>query len=87
MIIVRVELLSAITGKTTELARMEICNEGDSPDPKRGNYSVRTLRGRSTDALNERTTQRTGKVANYPRLAVHVWNLVARALKSMGYNQ
>ena len=87
MIIVRVELWSAITGETTELARMEICNDGDHPNHKRGNYSARTLRGRDTAALNKRVTQRNGEVKDYPRLAVHVWNLVARALKAMRYEE
>lgn len=87
MIIVSVQLLSAITGKTTELARMEICNDGQHPNPKRGNYTVRTLRGRDTATLNKRSTQREGSVADYPRLAVHVWNLVARALAAMRYDQ
>lgn len=87
MIIVRVELLSAITGKTTELARMEICNDGTVADPSKGNYTARTLRGRSTAALNQRIGQRDGRIKDYPRLAVHVWNLVARALKAMRYDQ
>lgn len=87
MIIVRVELHSAVTGKTTELARMEIRNSGYSNDPNIGDYSVRTLRGRSKEDLDRRTPQRSGHVYDYPRLAVHVWNLVARALKEMGYNK
>lgn len=87
MIIVQVKLLSAITGKTTELARMEICNQGTHPNPKRGHYSVRTLRGRDREALNKRSTQRDGVVEDYPREAIHVWNLVARALSIMGYSK
>lgn len=88
MIIVQVKLLSAITGKTTELARMEICNTGNHPKPKqRGHYAVRTLRGRDREALNKRSTQRDAVVEDYPREALHVWNLVARALAKMGYDK
>lgn len=85
MIVVQVTLLSAVTGKAQELARMEIANDGDHPNHRRGNYSVRTLKGRSTGDLNRRTTQREAKVKDHARLALHVWNLVAKALKAMRY--
>jgi hypothetical protein len=85
MIIVRVELHSAITGKTTELARMHLCNAGGSDTVR--DYDVRTLRGRSTRALDAGLVQRKGKVLGHPSLAVHVWNLVARALAAMGYGK
>lgn len=87
MIVVKVELWSAVTGQKTELARMEIANDGAHPNPRRGNYTVRTLRGRSEEDLNRRTTQKSAKVDNWPRLALHVWNLVAESLKNMGYGQ
>lgn len=87
MIIVRVELLSAISGETTELARMHICNEGGTRT--HGDYGVYMLRGRDTEALdkswrNERYTH-TGKVTNHARLSEHVWNLVGKALAAAGY--
>jgi len=83
MIVVRVELHSAITGQITELARMYISNIGGTRN--NGNYDVRVLRGRDRDALNQNRVQRTGKVQNYPRLKLHVWNLVIRALTAAGY--
>ncbi|AUW59414.1 hypothetical protein C1T17_16295 [Sphingobium sp. SCG-1] len=83
MIVVRVELLSAIDGKTTELARMHICNVGGTV--QRGDYDCQTLRGRSTADLDRATPQRKGEVRGHPRLAQHVWNLVAKALASMAY--
>lgn len=83
MIIVRVELHSAITGKVTEIARMGIANAGG--DHTRGDYRVETYRGRSGEALSRRVVQRSGEVRDYPRLAIHVWHLVARALVAMGY--
>jgi len=92
MIIVRVELWSAVTGEQTELARMAIDNIGGNANL--GDYRARTLRGRSVEALdrallNIQSTgvQREGRVLRHPRLREHVWNLVAKALANMGYGQ
>jgi hypothetical protein len=89
MIVVRVELHSAINGRVTELARMEIANDGQASveNPNRGDYAVRTLRGRSREQLDKRSTQRSGFVRNHARLAEHVWNLVAKALKALKYGE
>lgn len=84
MIVVRVELWSAVTGSVTELARMHICNDGQSSAALH-NYDGRTLRGRSTAQLDRAITQRTGRVEGYPRERIHVWHLVARMLKALGY--
>ena len=83
MIVVRVELHSAVTRKVTEIARMQIRNAGG--DRKVARYSVETLRGRSREQLDRRECQRSGTVENYPRLSIHVWHLVARALCAMKY--
>lgn len=87
MIVVRVELWSAVTGNITELARMTLDNVGGSN--QLGDYRVRTLRGRSAQALDRAmisgTVQREGEVHRHPRLREHVWNLVAKALASMRY--
>lgn len=85
MIVVKVELWSAITGDVTELARMEICNDGKSLNPRVSDYTVRTLRGRSKEALDKRVTQHIGGVVGHRRLDLHVWHLVAKALASVGY--
>lgn len=85
MIVVRVELWSAIDGSTTELARMVIDNVGCSPSGKIADYRVRTLRGRSKADLDRFTVQHTGRVYGHRRLALHVWHLVAKALKTVGY--
>lgn len=92
MIIVRVELWSAVNGQKTELARMVIDNIGGTD--QRGDYRTRTLRGRSEDALDKAMltmstggTQREGKVMGHPRLREHVWNLVAKALTGLRYGQ
>jgi hypothetical protein len=83
MIIVRVELHSAITGEVTEIACMGIANIGGTATL--GDYRAATWRGRSRRALAERLVQRTAEVRKYPRLAIHVWHLVARSLVAMGY--
>ena len=92
MIVIRVELWSAVNGEKTELARMVIDNVGGTNTL--GDYRCRTLRGRSREALdkallalctNGSGTQREGQVTGHPRLREHVWNLVAKALTSMRY--
>ena len=83
MIIVKVELHSAITGKITELARMRITNEGGTN--VRGDYFGVTFRGRDSKALDKNAINKFGSVKNYPRLQLHVWNLVGRMLSTMGY--
>lgn len=87
MIVVRVELHSAVTRKVTELARMYIANDGTHPNPRRGNYMCRTIRGRSKDQLDKGPAHRNGGVHDHPRLAQHIWNLVAKCLFSMQYGQ
>lgn len=83
MIIIRVELHSAINGKVSEIARMYIANVGGTKQS--GDYRVATLRGRSKESLDKKIPQRTGDVFAYPRLRLHVWHLVAAALSSLGY--
>lgn len=91
MIVVKVELMSAITGKTTELARMTICNEGTSNNPNFGDYTCKTHRGRDREILEKSmrdgSSTRAGTVKHHARLAQHVWNLVAKALKNMNYGE
>ena len=77
MLVVRVELHSAITRKITEIAQMCISNVGGTT--ARGNYEARTFIKGSSEVA------RAGQVYDYPRQSKHVWNLVARALHSMSY--
>lgn len=89
MLVIRVELWSAITGVKTEIARMDICNVGGTKT--RGDYECRTIHGRDKEKLdhshrNGRHT-RKGEVKDHPRLASHVWNLVAKALNNMEYGK
>ncbi len=84
MIVIKVELWSARTGKKTELARMHISNMGDGTDI-RANYVGETFKGRSKDALDRRNVARRGIVSDWPKQRNHVWMLVAKMLKTMGY--
>jgi hypothetical protein len=85
MIVVKVELHSVVTGRVTEIARMNIANDGKSNSANVGSYDAATLRGRDTRALDRGTPQRHAHVENYPRQAIHVWNLVQACLTLMGY--
>lgn len=85
MIVVRVELHSAGKGSVTELARMEIFNDESGTDQFR-NYGARTLRGRNKESLDQHIVQRTGAVRHWPSASLHVWNLVATALRNMRYD-
>lgn len=88
MIKVTIELISAITGRTSEIGRMYLCNDGDKSAGTRGvrgDYLVGVCRRGSTavpspvDPDGPRPT-RAGRVLDYPRLSYNVWRLVARAL-------
>ena len=74
MLLVKIELHSARTGKVTEIGRMHIINNGRGT-PKRGEYDVRIMRKGTTN-----TVQREGMVRDYPRQSYTVWELVRRAL-------
>ena len=84
MIVVSVTLFSARDGSKTELARMHICND-ETGTPTLRNYICRALRGRSSQQLDENRIQREGTVKDWPSESVHIWNLVAIALRNMGY--
>lgn len=87
MIVIRVELWSAVTGDVTEIARMTIDNVGGTAQS--GDYRVRTMRGRSAKALHKAmltgSVTREGEVLGHPRLREHVWSLVAKALNAVNY--
>jgi hypothetical protein len=72
MILVTVQLISAITGETTEIARMTISNKGGAPNPRRGDYVGKTYLGRSREVLHRSMLRdnisRQADVDNHPRL-------------------
>lgn len=84
MLIVRVELVSAITGKVTEIAKMRIANTGTGT-PERGIYTGAAVKKGSPIPYLPKHVMRYGEVFDYPRKSTHVWNLVARMLKAMEY--
>lgn len=92
MIVVRVELWSAITGQKSEIGRMVVDNIGGTV--QHGDYRCRTYRGRDECALDRAMIEggksnitREGRVTNHASLKEHVWNLIAKSLSSMGYGQ
>lgn len=91
MLVIKVELHSAITGKISRLATMFICNDA-SGNRKRGNYTFAVFRkGQKPeeDMYAKRTLPqplRQGGLADYPRLSLPVWCLVKRALEKLDYN-
>lgn len=74
MIILKIELHSAITGKVTEIGRAHIINDGTGTH-KCGNYDIHVMRKGTTNKV-----QRSGRVTDYPRQAYTVWELVRRGL-------
>lgn len=85
MLVVKVELHSAVTGQVTELGRTYIWNDGTSKIRERGNYKAAVCRKGSYDpaaAIREGKALRYGEVKDYPRLSYNVWRLVSRALLS-----
>lgn len=88
MIVIRIELWSAVTGEKTELARMRIVNRGtDTGTRSLRDYDGVTFRGRDRAALDRQVPQHRGKLDRYPSQALHLWNLVADMLKDMGYGR
>ena len=84
MIVIKVELWARdpkIFGKVnvTQLAEMHISNDGTGTDNKM-NYNGAVMR---KPWFTKKT--RIGRVENYPRHDKVIWVLIARMLKSMGY--
>lgn len=76
MIVVKVELHSAITGQITLLGKAIIANDGRGTCAS-GNYWM-DLRGKNNVAMKDRV-----RIEKWPRQAKHVWALVARMLQEV----
>jgi len=79
MLVIKVELHSAITGQISEIARMRIYNDMTG-SREIGNYVA--------DVFDDETKTKitaTGAVKKYPRLTAPVWSLVAKSLKAAGF--
>jgi hypothetical protein len=81
MIVVKIELHSVITRRTTEIGRMYIWNKGG--DHEHGDYDVRVMnKGKlDGDPRLESDICRSGEVTKYPR-SYNVWRLISRAVRS-----
>lgn len=93
MIVIKVELHSAVTHQITELARTVIYNNGGTGTL--GDYKTFACRGRDAEALQKNmvavlqgaTPIHSGEVLKHQRLTEHVLNLVAKSLTAMGYGK
>lgn len=98
MIVVKLELHSAVTKEVTQLGQIVIANTGKG-SRTRGNYTVRQARKDRLIALtlpdgslayDEKAylnPQRQGEVLDHARLAKPVWNLIFKALKALGHDK
>lgn len=86
MLIVRVELHSAITHQVIEIARMRICNDGVGTNTV-GHYTGETFVGRDSRTLENSRVSKEARVDNWRRNDYHVWNLVRQMLTNMGYTK
>lgn len=85
MLVIKIELHSAITGEVSEIGRMIIANDGKG-DYDVGHYDVRVARkGVSDNVKVYHAPQRKGRVENHRRNSNSVWVLVAKALASVGF--
>lgn len=84
MIVVRIELWSAITGEKTKLAEMKIGNVTDDDSPHKG-YNVCDYKGWVMRKPDFQKVTREGIVKGHRRNDLTVWHLLAKMLKNMGY--
>jgi hypothetical protein len=85
---VTIELLSAITHRTTQIGCMYLANDGDKSDGtggRLGDYLVGVCR-RGSEAVpapvnpDGQKPTRSGRVRDYPRNSYNVWRLIGRAI-------
>ena len=81
MLVVRIELHSANTGRVTEIGKMLIGNDESAVVPGYGNYNVVLCRVGSHATSNKR--RRLGRVEGYPRETANIWDLISRAIASV----
>jgi len=87
MIRISVQLVSAVSDeRSKEIARMHIFNDATGT-PTQGIYNGHTVRGRGKKMLDRGDTTRTFTGLRHARLSLHIWHLVAKALKEMGYDK
>lgn len=83
MLVVKIEVHSAIDGRVEEIGRTYIANDGTGT-PARGNYNVAVCRRGNTGIPETiggmEAAVRTGRVLDYHRNSYNVWRLISRAL-------
>lgn len=80
MIVVEVKLVSAIDeSRSRHLGTIHIANDGTGSVTK-GNYTASFLGANGGYG-------KVGRVENYPRKAVSIWNLIRRACEAAGYDK
>lgn len=80
MIVVEVKLVSAIDeSRSRTLGKMMIANDGTGSKTK-GNYNATVVGPNGGYGKG-------GRVLNYPREAVAIWNLIRRACEAAGYTK
>lgn len=84
MIVVKVELHSAITGKITTLGQAVIANDGKHGANSLGNYDMSVANKRTAQAGDLQKTiekaARRGRITNFPRKSYSIWRMVTRLL-------
>lgn len=81
MLVVRIELHSAVTGLVTEIGQMRIGNDGTAVVREYGNYNVVLCAVGKHATSNKR--RRLGRVEGYPREAANIWELVRQAIEAV----
>jgi hypothetical protein len=80
VIVVKVELWSARTGKKTELGRMYVCNDGKNRNPNRGNYDATICRKGKFELEDLSKGTRRTHLNNWPSSSKVIWRLILRLL-------
>jgi hypothetical protein len=83
MLMVRIELYSAVDGRVEELGRMYLANDGKGTESS-STYDVAVCRkgvpGIPENIGGFEAAARTGRVLDYSRKSYNVWRLISRAL-------
>lgn len=80
MIKVTVELVSAIDPSRSRLLGTAIIANDGAGSVTRGNYNAQFYGGTGGSG-------KQGRVENYPRKAVSIWNLLRRSIEAAGYTK
>lgn len=86
MLVVTIELHSAVTGKITQLGKAIISNVGGTVAS--GDYAARFGRKHQQMLPDIHANPcRSSEVKSFPRRRLNAWHLLARALNAAGYGK